>query len=130
MWDYISGWLYEEPKIYDLPEELPVRCDGWEFDINEEEKTPCEDPGWELRDPFPILELIVNNKYLKREICKFFNWSQETTGAERLKVLNKSFLYWIAFVNVSSLYLQTPKINYKSNVYYVEFWENWFLNRT
>mgnify|MGYP001454787311 CR=1 FL=1 len=124
MWEYVSSFLYSEPKVYELePDPVLIRCDGKK---NEEEKIPYDDPSWELRDPYPILEIIVNNKYLKREIGYFFNWNNVT--AERLSSLNKSFKYWIAFVNVSSLYLNTPKINYKSNVYYVEFWENYYKN--
>ena len=122
MWEYISSFLYPEPKVYELePGPVFVRCDGKN---NEEEKIPNEEEI--VRDPYPVLEIIVNNKYLKREIGYFFNWKDVT--AERLSALNKSFDYWIAFVNVSSLYLNTPKINYKSNVYYVEFWENYYKN--
>ena len=123
MWKYISSFLYPEPKVYELePDPVFVRCDGKN---NEEEKIPNEEEEI-VRDPYPILEIIVNNKYLKREIGYFFNW--ENVTVERLSALNKSFDYWIAFVNVSSLYLNTPKINYKTKVYYVEFWENYYKN--
>ncbi len=130
---YFSDFLFTAPKIYDLyleeekDKNIPLNKQIWYLRLNEqEEKQQCEDIDWECRNPYPIHELIVNEKYLRKEIMKFFKWTDVTT--DKLQRLNKSFKYWVAFVNVSSLYLQTPKINYISNIHYVEFWENYYKN--
>ena len=125
---YILDYFYPEeagePVTINISD-APTRRDERRVHFKEEEKAPID--YHEINsDPIVLIDIIVNNKYLKKEICAFFKI--KGTSEELIK-LNKSFKYWVAFINVSSMYLKTPRVDEVTNIYYHKFWNDYYILR-